>query len=304
VVDALAAFEAEHGVEVIAARDLGSHAWNLAGPDSDRDVGVVFVQDPVEYATLSGAVETVESEPVPAVELSAWDVSRFAELLVDSNPTTLEFLSSPLSYGDRAAVDRLAADVADRFEPIAVYHHYRSLAESNYRKYLQRRLLVDGDPAYVVVDERDGEWVVRPVGDDGVVREPDSDAERIPRDDDRYEAATTDRTVKRNVYVCRAALYARYVRDTHQYPELDFPAFLTSEGDRFPDATVERARELVARKRAGEGDAVVGDAFGPGIVPPERIDPAEHAVRGIAPDRIDEFVRTVLDAERFPGKSC
>jgi hypothetical protein len=297
---ALAALEADRGIEVVAARDLGSHAWNLADPDSDHDVAVAFRQPAVEYATLDGYVESVEAAPRPGLELSGWNVRRFGELLVDSNPTILEFLHSPLRYRDPPAVDELARDVADRFEPIAVYYHYRSLAASNYRRYVQRRLLVGGDPEWVVVDEADDEWVVRPVGDD---RDRPGECgsgsgstgtDRVPKDDE-FEVATTDRTVKRNLHVARGALYARFVRDTHRFPDLDFPAFLDAEGSRFPEAVVRTARALVERKRSGEGDAVVGDAFGPGIVPPERVDPADHAVRGIDRDRVDRFLRSVVE---------
>lgn len=293
---ALEELAADRGVDVVAARDLGSHAWNLDGPDSDRDVGVLFAQDPVEYATVGGPLESVETEYGRDVELSGWNVRRFGELLVDSNPTTLEFLHGPVRYRDSPAVEALAADVGERFEPIAVYHHYRSLARSNYRKYLQRRLLADGQPRYAVLEATDDEWVVRPLGEDGIAPEPGTDPERIPKGADRYRAATTDRTVKRNVYVCRASLYARYVRDTHRFPELDFPAFLDAEGRRFPEGVVDTARDLVARKRAGEGDAVVGDLVGPEVLPPERIDPEEHAVRGIDAERVDAFIRSVVAA--------
>lgn len=292
--DALEALEAEWGVTVVAARDLGSHAWNLAGPDSDRDVGAVFVQDPIEYATLGEYAESVEAEFEPDLEVSAWNVRRFGELLVDSNPTALEFLHSPVAYRECGPLAALAADLDGQFEPIAVYHHYRSLARSNYRKYVQRRLLAGGEPRYVVVDETDEAWVGHPIGDDGVAPDRDGDPERIPRDSDRFEAATTDRTVKRNLYVCRASLYARYVRDTHRFPELDFPAFLDREAGRFSGDVVATARDLIERKRAGEGDAVVGDPFGPGILPPAHVDPGEHAVRGIDRRRVNEFVRTVV----------
>lgn len=234
---ALAEVERDYDISVLAARDLGSHAWNLDDPGSDRDPVVVFTQSPAEYATLEGYVASVDEAYGP-VDLSGWNVRRFGEFLVESNPTALEFLHSPVVYRASAVVEALAADVGDQFEPIRLYHHYRSLAVEN--------------------------AVARP-------------------------------TVKRALYVLRAVLYARYIRGTHAFPALDFPAFLESEGERFDAALVERSRSLVARKRAGEGDETVEMDL-PGIVAdlPADIDPEEHAVRGIQTERVDDFIRAAL----------
>lgn len=127
---AIDAVEREYDVSIFAARDFGSHAWNLAAPDSDRDVAVVFARPPTEYATLGDGVESVHAA-FEGVDVSGWDVRRFGELLVDSNPTALEVLHSPLVYRPSHEFDALAADVGGRFEPIRLYHHYRSLAVEN-----------------------------------------------------------------------------------------------------------------------------------------------------------------------------
>ncbi|WP_267639773.1 nucleotidyltransferase domain-containing protein [Haloarchaeobius amylolyticus] len=281
--------EATHDCTVLAARDVGSRAWGLASEDSDYDVAVLFRQSPVRYATLGEYVPSVETEHGPDLELTGWNVRRFGELLADSNPSTLEFLHSPLRYRECDALARLEADVAGDFRPIRLYHHYRSLAEHQYRKYIERRVLRDGEPALVVTDETDTHWVGEPVGDG---------PSKVPKADDRYAEGTCDQTVKRTLYVIRAVLYARYVRDTHAFPALDFPSFLDEcEADGREDPSVlARARDLVARKRAGEGDVVVGQVFTPDEVAlPEEIPPAEHAVRGIATARVNRFVEETFE---------
>lgn len=284
---ALADVEEHHDCTVLAARETGSRAWNLAGPESDFDVGLVFAQPAVRYAQLGQVLDHVEASVGDDLKLSGWNVRRFGELLVDSNPTVLEFLHSPIRYREHDALAALEADVADQFDPVAVYHHYRSLATRQFRTYLQRRLLQDGEPVYVVQEEMDGEYVVRPPGD------RDAPTERVSVG--RYEEATTDRTVKRALYVVRGALYARYVRQTGAFPPLDFPAFLDREGHRFDDDTVERARALVARKRAGEGDAHVGRMFDASLVDlPERVDIDRRDARGISRDRVNAFIASVL----------
>jgi predicted nucleotidyltransferase len=293
--DALSAVECDHDARVVAARDIGSRAWNLHSATSDHDVAALFVQRPAAYARLGDVVESVERTD-GETELSAWNVRRFGELLADSNPTALEFCHSPLVHRAYDPLSTLVDDVADEFDPMSVYHHYRSLATRQYHKYLQRRLLDGGEPVYVVAEELADGYRVRPVDD------PDAATERVPKG--RYEAATTDRTVKRALYVVRGILYAEFVRDTHRFPPLDFGAFLdiatdaTTGGgpegfDPDPDL-VATARDLVARKRAGDGDATVGDPVGPGALPPERIDPEVHAVRGIPRDRLNDFIERAL----------
>lgn len=43
--DILTEIAHKHDVTVLAARDIGSHAWDLAGPDSDYDVGFLYARN-------------------------------------------------------------------------------------------------------------------------------------------------------------------------------------------------------------------------------------------------------------------
>lgn len=280
----------QHGITIVAVRDIGSRAWNLASERSDYDVGFLYAQPASAYAMLGTYQPTIETsvESHENIELSGWNVTRFGALLADSNPTALEFLHSPLRYRESDALATLETAVAGEFTPITLYHHYRSLAERNYRKYIQRRLLDGDEPAYIIEDETPELFVVRPVENDG-------GRERITKASSRYTEAATDRTVKRNLYVIRAVLYAQYIRDTHEYPTLDFPAFLDENADRFDSATVEQARTLVERKRRGEGTVAVGDSFGPDTVTlDQQIDPEAHNVRGISRERVNTFIQEVV----------
>ena len=78
--DLLADVAARHGLTVLAARDVGSRAWNLASESSDYDVGFLFRQEPLDYVTLGGTVSTVRDDRGD-VEVRGWNVTRFAELL-------------------------------------------------------------------------------------------------------------------------------------------------------------------------------------------------------------------------------
>ncbi|GGL23269.1 hypothetical protein GCM10009037_03500 [Halarchaeum grantii] len=129
VADALRALCAEHDVSPCAVAEVGSRAWGYAGPASDHDVGVVYAQPPAKYVVLDGYVPAVHGT-FDGVDVRAWNLTRFAELLVASNPTALEFLASPVVYRVCPGFDALREHALSSFSPIDAYHHYRSLAES------------------------------------------------------------------------------------------------------------------------------------------------------------------------------
>ncbi|APW96664.1 nucleotidyltransferase [Halobiforma lacisalsi AJ5] len=299
----------EVAVPLAVAR--GSHAWDGAGPDSDYDVGFVFVPtDLRRYAHLEGPEETIVAER-DEIELQGLEVRRFAELLADSNESALALCRSPIRYRDAFDPADLRAYLERTYNPIDLYHDWRSIAASNYRKYLSEHLVRDGEtyPIEEVRGPEDGPttYVVR-----------DGDEQRtISADDDRYAETATRPTVKRNLTICRAAMYARYLRATgecaeddhdhdhdhdpdHDLPALSFETFLREQAPAvFDPERIERARALLERKRAGDGDAKVGDRVGREFAyPPREIDPNVHVRPGPEPARLDAFVDGMIDAAR------
>lgn len=263
VARALDGLVGEYGVSVLLAREVGSRAWGLAGPSSDHDVGVVYAQGPVEYVQLGTYIESVHDE-FAGVDVKAWNVKRFAELVADSNPTVLEFLGSPEAYTEHVDASNLAGYAHANFVPIDLYHHYRSLASRQHAKYVR-------DDAAASSRHVGGETT----------------------------GGGKDPTVSRNLHLARAGLYARYVVETHAFPTLEFPVFLDGEARELdvPEESLERVRELVARKRAGEGSSEVGDPF-PELAEglPEHVHPDEHNVRGIDIERVNDFVAAAMRA--------
>ncbi|SFB68334.1 hypothetical protein SAMN05444422_101133 [Halobiforma haloterrestris] len=306
--DHLEELEERREVAVPLAVARGSHAWDGAGPDSDYDVGFVFVPtDLRRYAHLEGPEETIVADH-GEVELQGLDVRRFAELLADSNESALALCRSPIRYRDAFDPTDLRAYLERTYDPIDLYHDWRSIAASNYRKYLSEHLVRDGE-TYPIEEVREGG------GEDGrvyVVRDGD-ERRTISADDDRYAETATRPTVKRNLTIYRAAMYARYLRATgeradgdhdhdhdHDLPALSFETFLREQAPAvFDPERIERARALLERKRAGDGDAEVGDRVGREFAhPPREIDPTVHARPGPEPARLDAFVDGMIDAAR------
>jgi hypothetical protein len=313
--------ERERAVTVVLAVAHGSHAWGVPGPDSDYDVRTVVAPDDRRvYAHLRDRETAFRVDADPSIDLEAWDARKFASLLRESNDGAIDLLRSPIAYRERVDRDALAryvlagevpAFVRERapdhglddatldahgplWDPMALYHTWRSIARSNYRKYLSHHLVDGDDRTYpVLATDADGY----------VVETPGGGERRVARDDERFTETAVRATVKRNLVVCRAAMSARYLRATgeaggHELPAIDVPAFLDEQApDVFDADRIATARELVDLKRAGHGDREVGDRVGRAFAhPAAEIDPAIHA-RG-RPDAalLDVVVDELLDA--------
>lgn len=293
--DHLTAIERAHEVSVVLAVARGSHAWGAASPASDYDVGFVYVPtDLRQYAHLEGVDDVILAEHGP-FEYQGWDVRKFAALLADSNDGAIDLLRSPIRYRVAYDPDELAAYVERTYNPIDLYHAWRGIAANNYRKYLSEHLVRNDDRIFPILEARDGEYVV----------EEDGGTTTVSADDERFTETQTKPTVKRNLTVWRAAMAARYLRATgergdHELPALEFETFLDEQAPSvFDAARIERARELLERKRDGEGDVRIGDAVGRTFAhPPKRIDPAIHARAGPDRERLNECIDEIIEAVR------
>ncbi|WP_455449834.1 nucleotidyltransferase domain-containing protein [Natrinema thermotolerans] len=293
--DHLTTIERARDVAVPLAVARGSHAWGAASPDSDYDVGFVFVPtDLRRYAHLEGPPETIV-EDRGEFEYQGWDVRTFAGLLADSNDGAIDLLRSPIRY--RRAYDPapLWQYIERTYNPIDLYHAWRGIATSNYRKYISYHLVRSDDELFPILEARDDEYVV----------ETDDGTTAVAAADERFRETQTKPTVKRNLTIYRAAMAARYLtatgdRGDHDLPALEFESFLTEQAPAVFDADrIERARDLLERKRAGEGGERVGDAVGrPFAQPPREIDPDVHARAGPDPARLDGFVDDLIAAVR------
>ena len=295
VAEHLNGLEADYDVSIPLAVARGSHAWGGAGPESDYDVGFVFVPDDLRrYAHLDGPTETIV-ESRDEFEFQGLNVRKFAQLLADSNDGAIDALRSPIRYRAAYEPDDLADYARRAYNPIDLYHDWRAVAASNYRKYLSDHLVRTDDETFPI-RERTA---------DGYVVETDDGTTTVAADDERFAETQTRPTVKRNLTIYRAAMSARYLKATgergeHDLPAIDFGEFLTEQAPAvFDGDRIDRARELLERKRRGDGDETVGDRVGREFAhPPKRIDPEIHAREGPAPERLNAFVDDLIAAVR------
>jgi hypothetical protein len=137
VLETLRAIERDEEVRVLFACESGSRGWGFASPDSDYDVRFVYVRRLAAYLTVNPGRDVIERPISGELDVSGWDLRKTLQLLLDSNPTLLEWLRSPIVYAqDEAFATRLRALAESRFSIVRGYHHYVSMAKKNLREHL------------------------------------------------------------------------------------------------------------------------------------------------------------------------
>jgi len=144
----------------------GSYARHCANTDSDYDVfAVVLGRDPAEYVTET-QMKTMSYEIPPAetvgldkpIDLIVWDLQKFISEANNSDPNALAAAQSPWTLTSMDSlnsdpVGELRRHVVEQAKPFDLIRHYRSMAKSNYNKYLK-------DHQGTTADRRAKRWFI------------------------------------------------------------------------------------------------------------------------------------------------
>jgi len=100
--------EKEQKITILFCVENGSRAWNMHSKDSDYDIRFVYKRNVESYLALNKSPEVItksynkELEPCEAkgceYDVVGFDVYKFSRMLQSSNPTTIEWLMSPILY--------------------------------------------------------------------------------------------------------------------------------------------------------------------------------------------------------------
>lgn len=139
--------EKDNNIKIIFAIENGSRSWGMASKDSDFDVRFVFKRALNEYITLNPAKNVInfafdkDLNPCEAqgslIDMSGFDIYKYLKLLLASNPTTIEWLNSPIVYyGDNNLP--LREYMKENFNQERLFKHYFSLFRHNYWEFIQQ----------------------------------------------------------------------------------------------------------------------------------------------------------------------
>lgn len=128
--------EEREGVRILYCVESGSRAWGFASPDSDYDVRFIYVRPREYYLSLDNKRDVIEWQLDDTLDINGWDLQKALKLAHKSNPSLLEWLSSPIVYKTTEEWREIASVIKEHFECKSGAYHYLSIAKSNYREYL------------------------------------------------------------------------------------------------------------------------------------------------------------------------
>lgn len=160
ILDELRLIEERERVRILFAIESGSRAWGFASPDSDYDVRFVYARPLERYLELEDVRDVIEWRLDDVLDINGWDIRKFLKLMSSSNPSTFEWLASPLVYLDTPARTRIERVGRASFSPKATLHHYLHMAQSTYRAHLQGDTVRTKKYFYVVRPLLAARWVL------------------------------------------------------------------------------------------------------------------------------------------------
>lgn len=126
--------EKEENIKIIFLIESGSRAWGWESKDSDFDIRGVFIQD---YNKFEKEKEQV-NKLLGKLDIELWDLKKFLRLLVKSNPSVWEWLSSDIKYMDNELFTELKNIYGKSFSKYKLERHYLSMAKQNFEKYIDK----------------------------------------------------------------------------------------------------------------------------------------------------------------------
>lgn len=132
--------ESEHHAKVLLAIESGSRAWGFASPNSDYDARFIYVHPPEWYLSvgLEEKRDVIEYPIVDDMDINGWDLRKALRLFSKSNPGFVEWIQSSILYERAGTFHARALELLPQVYSVENgIHHYRSMAKTNYRGYLQ-----------------------------------------------------------------------------------------------------------------------------------------------------------------------
>ena len=130
--------EEDERVRMLMAVESGSRSWGFESPNSDYDVRFVYAREPDWYLSvdLEDKRDVIEYPITDDIDMNGWDIRKALRLFWKSNPTIVEWIQSPVPYLEVGGFWSSMVELLPRTYSLAQgWHHYRSMANSNYRPF-------------------------------------------------------------------------------------------------------------------------------------------------------------------------
>ena len=138
ILEKLAEIEKTNDVKILYGVESGSRGWGFESKDSDYDVRFIYIHKPEWYLSILEKRDVIELPINDLLDINGWDIRKALVLYNKSNPTLLEWFSSPIIYKKHTSFrDRLSEMLLRYFSSKSCIYHYLHMARGNYREYLK-----------------------------------------------------------------------------------------------------------------------------------------------------------------------
>ena len=130
IIKKLDSIEDKYEVKILFAIESGSRAWGFPSNDSDYDVRFIYAHPTNWYLSVFEKRDVITPPIDKIYDINGWDIKKTFQLLYKSNPSLMEWLTSPIIYrANEAAMQPLRSLVKSAFMKESACHHYLSIAK-------------------------------------------------------------------------------------------------------------------------------------------------------------------------------
>jgi len=136
IIEKLRKIESDNNITILYAVESGSRAWGHYNKNSDYDIRFIYKYNNIkEYLRINSEKDVIESND-GLYDIVGWDIKKSLKLHYKSNPNLREWILSPIKYIENK--QNIFEDLPE-FNPAVLKHHYYSLANRHYKKYIKNK---------------------------------------------------------------------------------------------------------------------------------------------------------------------
>lgn len=131
--------EVHDNVKILLAIESGSRVWGFASPNSDYDVRFIYIHPADWYLAfdLEDRPDYIEYPVTDKIDMYGWDIRKALRLYWKSSPMFVDWILSPQQYIETGSFAKRARElIPEIFSLESSIHNFRSIAKTDYHKYL------------------------------------------------------------------------------------------------------------------------------------------------------------------------
>lgn len=135
ILEKLNVIEKENNIKILYAVESGSRGWGFASCDSDYDVRFIYAHNTEWYLSIEDKKDFIEVPINDLLDINGWDIKKALLHYKKSNPTLMEWLSSPIVYmEDYSTAQKMRELLPAYFSPVPTIYHYLHIARNKFKE--------------------------------------------------------------------------------------------------------------------------------------------------------------------------